>query len=288
MQRVLTSMLSKYKIETLDDKKNAIKEIVQEVVLCGLARGGFFNKAAFYGDTALRIFYGLDRFSEDLDFSLLSPNLNFDLEKYLPFVENETKALGLNFTATIKEKTVESTVKSAFLKGNTKERILIFYQNQQDADFIQKDESIRIKFEVDVNPPVDATYETKIQLLPSPYQVKTYDLPSLFAGKIHACLCRRWGKRIKGRDFYDYVFFLSMRAKVNLNSLKAKLVESNYISKEYNLTLDNLKDLLNARFKEVDFKSAKDDVFPFIKDKSKLDLWCSDFFIEITKGLQNT
>lgn len=286
MEQVLNQMLSKYQINNVDDKKNAIKEIVQEIVLCGLSRGGFFKKAAFYGGTALRIFYGLDRFSEDLNFSLTSQSLNFDLTKYFPYVENETKSLGLDFSVQEKVKSPESNIKSAFLKGNTKEYILTFYENNENAKFINKDEVIRIKFEVDINPPLGATYETKFGLLPSPYQVRLYDLPSLFAGKIHACLCRSWHSRVKGRDFYDYVFFLSIGAKVNIENLKAKLEQSKFISADYDLTIDNLKILLNERFEDIDFAQAKEDVLPFVKDKSKLDLWSKEFFKEITKNLK--
>lgn len=286
MQQVLTQMLSKYQIRNIEDKKNAIKEIVQEVVLCGLSRGGFFREAAFYGGTALRIFYGLDRFSEDLDFSLVSQNPDFNLTKYFSYIENETKSLGLNFSVSEKEKSIDSNVKSAFLKGNTKEHILTFYEESNDTNIINKDETIKIKFEVDVNPPVGATFETKFSLLPSPYQVRLYDMPSLFAGKIHACLCRNWKSRVKGRDFYDYVFFLAMGAKVNLVNLKAKLVQSKFIAEDYDLTIENLKTLLNERFSNMDFAQAKEDVLPFVKDKSKLDLWSKEFFIEITKQLQ--
>ena len=286
MQKVLTQMLSKYQIRNIEDKKNAIKEIVQEVVLCGLSRGGFFRDAAFYGGTALRIFYGLDRFSEDLDFSLVSQNLDFDLTKYFSYIENETKSLGLNFSVSEKEKSIDSNVKSAFLKGNTKEHILTFYETSDDTSIINKDEIIKIKFEVDVNPPIGATFETKFGLLPSPYQVRLYDMSSLFAGKIHACLCRNWKSRVKGRDFYDYVFFLAMGAKVNLVNLKAKLVQSKYIAEDYDLTIENLKVLLNERFSNMDFAQAREDVLPFVKDKSKLDLWSKEFFIEITKQLQ--
>lgn len=286
MQQVLNQMLAKYKINNLQDKKNAIKEIVQEIVLCGLSRGGFFKEAAFYGGTALRIFYGLDRFSEDLDFSLITQNPNFDLTKYFPYIENETKSLGLDFSVSEKIKTIDSNVKSAFLKGNTKEHIMTFYEDSDDAKFINRDELIRIKFEVDVNPPIGATYETKFGLLPSPYQVRLYDLQSLFAGKIHACLCRKWNTRVKGRDFYDYIFFLSLGAKVNLQNLKAKLVQSEYISEDYDLNIESLKTLLNERFENMDFVQAKEDVFPFIRDKSKLDMWSKEFFIEITKNLQ--
>ena len=286
MQKILNQMLSKYNINNLEDKKNAIKEIVQEIVLCGLSRGGFFKNAAFYGGTALRIFYGLDRFSEDLDFSLITQNLDFDLTEYFTYIENETKSLGLNFIAIEKEKNIDSNIKSAFLKGNTKEHILTFYEMTNDLNKINKEEIIKIKFEVDVNPPIGATYESKFGLLPAPYQVKLYDMPSLFAGKIHACLCRNWKTRVKGRDFYDYVFFLSMGSKVNLVNLKARLVQSKFIDEDYNLTIENLKQLLNERFNNINFVEAKKDVFPFIKDKSKLDLWSKEFFIEITKKLE--
>ena len=149
-----------------------------------------------------------------------------------------------------------------------------------DLNKINKEEIIKIKFEVDVNPLIGATYESKFGLLPAPYQVKLYDMPSLFAGKIHACLCRNWKTRVKGRDFYDYVFFLTMGAKVNLINLKAKLVQSEYIPEDYNLTIENLRTLLNERFNNIDFEQAREDVYPFIKDKSKLDLWSKEFFIE--------
>lgn len=287
MLQVLDQMLSKYKINNIDDKKNAIKEIVQEIVLCGLSRGGFFKEAAFYGGTALRIFYGLDRFSEDLDFSLTTQNPKFNLTKYFPYIENETKSLGLDFSVQEKIKSFDSNIKSAFLKGNTKEHILTFYENSEDAKFINREEAIRIKFEVDINPPAGATYETKFGLLPSPYQVKLYDLPSLFAGKIHACLCRNWKSRVKGRDFYDYVFFLSIGARVNLENLKSKLVQSKFIDENYNLSIENLKKLLYERFDNLNIEHAKQDVLPFVKDKSKLDLWSTEFFKEITKSLKS-
>ena len=188
---------------------------------------------------------------------------------------------------TEKIKSVDSNIKSAFLKGNTKEHILSFYEDSEDSKFINKEEAIRIKFEVDINPPTGATYETKFGLLPSPYQVRLYDLQSLFAGKIHACLCRNWKSRVKGRDFYDYIFFLSIGAKVNLENLKAKLVQAKFINEDYDLTIDNLKTLLNKRFENLDIEQAKQDVLPFIKDKTKLDLWSKEFFIEITKKLQS-
>jgi predicted nucleotidyltransferase component of viral defense system len=286
METILKQMLNNYPVNTLDDKKNALKEVIQEVALCGLSRAGFFKNVAFYGGTALRIFYGLDRFSEDLDFSLLAPDYNFSLSKYFSILENEINSLGLNFTVEEKIKTAESNVKSAFIKGNTKEHILSFYQNSSEITGVDSKEIIKIKFEVDINPPAYANFENKYRLLPSPYEVKLYDMPSLFAGKLHAVICRGWKSRIKGRDLYDYVFYLSRNTNVNMKHLKTRLSDSGYINKDFDLTRASLINLLNERLSQIDFSQAKEDVLPFIKDKSKLNLWNNDFFVSITNDLR--
>ena len=285
MQNIIGQMLEKYNTNTLEDKKNAFKEVVQEIVLCGLSRAGFFKEAAFYGGTALRIFYGLDRFSEDLDFSLLSPNLNFDIQKYFSILSKEINSLGLEFSIEEKAKSKESNIKSAFLKGNTKEHIVTVYSNEEDGIKISSNEIIKIKFEVDINPPSFATYENKFGLMPYPYQVKMYDLPSLFAGKLHAVICRSWKSRIKGRDLYDYIFYLSKGAKVNIEHLKARLVQTNFIDECFNLNRDSLIEILKDRFSRIDYNQAKEDVLPFIKDKSKLDIWSEEFFIAISEEM---
>ena len=286
MNNILQKMLEKYEINSEQDEINAMKEIIQEIVLSGLSRGKFFDEAAFYGGTALRIFYGLDRFSEDLDFALIKPNPNFDLSKYFSFIEEEAKSYGLKLIINKKEKEKESNITSAFLKGNTMEHILLFFtdNNHQTNNKLLKD--IKIKFEVDINPPAGANYELKYQLLPSPYQIRLYDLPSLFAGKIHAILCRKWNLRTKGRDLYDYVFFLSLNTKVNINLVKNKLIESKYIKENDSFNIDILKKLLKEKFKEINYDNAKEDVKPFIKNQSSLDLWSSDFFISITDKLE--
>ena len=286
MKTVLGQMLENYQTNTLDDKKNALKEVVQEVAICGLSRAGFFKNVAFYGGTALRIFYGLDRFSEDLDFSLIKPDANFELTPYFSTLKNELSALGLQFSIEEKEKTKESAIKSAFLKGNTKEHILSIYDLQELN--INPAEVIKVKFEIDTDPPDYATFETKYRLLPSPYSVQLYDMPSLFAGKLHAVLCRSWKNRIKGRDLYDYVFYLSRQTPVNLKHLQARLVDSNALKQGEVLTCQELKAMLIERFETIDFNQAKSDVEAFIADKSKLDLWTKDFFIDITNSFFGT
>ena len=201
MNTVIEEMLKSYQVDNIYDRKNAMKEIMQEIVLCGLSRAGFFKEAAFYGGTALRIFYGLDRFSEDLDFSLEQINLDFDLCSYFPVLEKEVKAFGLNVEIQEKQKTKDSNIRSAFLKGNTKEHLLLFYADERVVGSVAKNEVVKIKFEVDTNPPAFATYEHKYRLLPVPYEIRLYDMPSLFAGKIHAVICRGWQSRFDSIDF---------------------------------------------------------------------------------------
>lgn len=189
--RVVEQMLTAYDLNSYYNKKNAMKEIMQEIVLCGLSRSGFFKSAAFYGGTALRMFYGLDRFSEDLDFSLVKKEKTFDLEKYFGVLKREVNSFGLNVTISEKEKAKETDIQSAFVKGNTREHLMLFYDREL-AGTVSANEMIKIKFEVDTNPPAYAGYERKYRLLPSPYEVNIYDEPSLFAGKIHAVICRGW------------------------------------------------------------------------------------------------
>lgn len=282
MQTILQQMLSRYLTNTTEEKKNALKEILQEIVLCGLSRAGFFKKAAFYGGTALRIFYGLDRFSEDLDFSLIEPNNQFELKSYFSGVKAELSSLGLEFSIEEKEKTQASAIKSAFLKGNTKEHILRIYGYDLN---INSNEVIKIKFEVDTNPPPFATFENRYRLLPSPYQVKLYDAESLFAGKLHAVICRSWKNRVKGRDLYDYVFYLAKNTSINFTHLKARLEESGAINPQAEFGINELRGLLFERFDSIDFEQAKKDVLPFIPDKSKIEIWSKEFFTDITTNL---
>lgn len=286
MNAALEQMLQAYSVESLYDRKNAMKEILQEIVLCGLSRAGFFKKAAFYGGTALRIFHGLDRFSEDLDFSLETKNPAFELSEYFPILEKEVRSFGLNVTVSEKMKANDSHIRSAFLKGNTKEHLLLFYGNEQIAGSVAKAEAVKIKFEVDVDPPKYAAFEHQYRLLPSPYEIKLYDMPSLFAGKIHAVLARAWRNRIKGRDLYDYVFYLSRDAAVNLAHLRERLIDSGYIRKEDPCTLDDIKRMLHERFDAINFSQAKQDVEPFIHNTSALDIWNAEFFKQITEKLR--
>ena len=284
MNTILEQMIENYQPSNIEEKRNVIKEVMQEIVLCGLSKSGFFNEAAFYGGTALRIFYNLDRFSEDLDFSLLVKDKDFDLSKYFPKLSETVSSFGLHVDIELKTKTKDSNVKSAFLKGDTIEHFLLFYPDEK-IQGINKNEKVKIKFEIDTMPPGMATYETKFRLLPIPYSVKLYDESSLFAGKIHAVICRSWKSRVKGRDLYDYVFYLSRNTHFNLPHLREKLIDSCYIKENDMITCDDVKNMLISRFQKIEYEQAKEDVIPFIKDISVLDIWSKEFFISITNNL---
>lgn len=285
MNEAIETMIQKYHCETSEDYENALIEIVQEIALLGLSRSNFFSRGAFYGGTALRIFYGLPRFSEDLDFSLEQPNPEFQLEEYLPCVEQELNAYNFKMTVRKKKKTKDSAVQSAFIKGNTAQNILEITPRDDILTQIHSHASLKIKFEVDTNPPDGAGYQILNALSPTPYQVRLYDKESLFAGKIHAVLCRDYKNRVKGRDFYDYIWYLQNDTGVNLYHLQKRMEQSGKWKPEMNLTFDRLKELLIQRFQAVDYDSAREDVSRFLtrRDRSDLSLWNSDFFCDITE-----
>ena len=187
----------------------------------------------------------------------------------------------------MKNKGKDSNIQSAFLKGDTIEHFLLFYPNEL-VNGINKNEKVKIKFEIDTMPPPLATYETKFRLLPIPYSVKLYDEASLFSGKIHAVICRSWKSRVKGRDLYDYLFYLSRNTRYNLPHLREKLIDSGYITNDRMITNDTVKEMLVQRFNEIDYERAKEDVIPFIKDIRVLNIWSTEFFISVTSQLQST
>ena len=211
---------------------------------------------------------------------------SFELSDYFPTLRKEIAAYVLNVEISEKQKTKESAIRSTFLKRNTKGHMLLFYASDPITSGIAGDEKIKIKFEVDTNPPSGATFEHKYRLLPAPYEVPLFDMPSLFAGKAYAVICRSWKNRIKGRDLYDYIFYISRDAALNTEHLKARLVQSDAWKQEDEFTIDDAKMLLCSRFDTMDFEQAKEDVRPFIKDTVSLDFWSADFFKQITANLK--
>ena len=196
--------VSIWKDYILIDFGNSLKEIIQEIVLCGLSRGNFFDNAAFYGGTALRVFYGLDRFSEDLDFSLKKKE-DIDYSAYLSAIKDELNSNG--FDVWVDEKSRVSVIKSAFVKGNTQTLLANIFPSEITQMSINSKAVTKIKIEIDTNPPEGATYETYELCGPDFYSVECMDLSSMFALKTHAIMCRGF---IKGRDYYDYLWFIKL------------------------------------------------------------------------------
>jgi hypothetical protein len=277
----LASLLDRYQPQSSKDYQNAVREIAQEIALLGLWRTPFYDHAAFYGGSALRIFHGLQRFSEDLDFSLLQPKPDFSLKAYLGAVADELAAWGFEFRAEGIEKSLPSPIESAFLKGSTVINLLQIGAPPEIAARLPKGQLIRIKLEIDTDPPLGATTEMLTRLVPTPHQVRVYDLPSLFAGKLHAVLCRNWKSRVKGRDFYDLVWYVGRRVPLNLAHLEARMRQSGDGSLETPLDAHSLHKRLEERFASIRFDQAKEDIAPFLKDPRELSLWSERFFMDL-------
>lgn len=286
MNNVIETMLWKYNPQNNEERENAIKEIIQEIALAGLSRGGFFEKAAFYGGTCLRIFYGLNRFSEDLDFALLKKDPSFKLTDYFPALKKEFDSYGIEINVEDKAKTSNSEIQSAFIKGNTLILMMSFFPKNEDARKIISNQMIKIKFEVDTENPEGGRTEKKFRMLPAPYEVKIFDESTLFAGKIHAIICRNYKSYVKGRDYYDYLFYIGKGSRFNLTYLESKLKNTGAIAQNEKLTLEKVKEMLKTRFETVDYESAKDDVSNFVNDKNILKLWKKELFISTLNDLK--
>lgn len=267
MSDIFEQMIAQHTIAGDNDRKNALYEVMQQVVLSGLYRGGFFKEAAFYGGTCLRIFHGLRRYSEDMDFSLLAKNPNFTLENYFPAIIEEARLLGRTVTITKKDKRNFGKVESAFLKDNTDVYNLT----------IQTEKALKIKIEVDVNPPLEFSTEQKLLMQPFSFTTRCFTLPDLYAGKMHALTFRAWKNRIKGRDWYDFEWYVRNRVALDFEHLKVRTKEFNDI----NLTKELFLELLKERISKADIDVVKADVIPYIIDKRELDIWSSDYFLQL-------
>ena len=251
------------------DDTRIVHEVIQQLALAGLYRGGFFEKASFYGGTCLRIIYGLRRFSEDLDFSLDLPDTGFDIEIYFRSVIEEFESLGLYVEITKKQKKTNTAIESAFLKSNT-----------QVYDIGIRDEiNVKIKLEVDTDPPPKFETEGKLVNLPFSYYAKCYTIPDLYAGKMHALIYRGWNNRVKGRDWYDFAWYVQRGAKLNLNHFAARVFQS---EGEYRdgISPEEFTRLLTDKIKNTDIESAKKDVANFVYSENELDIWSEQFFLD--------
>ncbi len=289
MNPALQSMLGKYKCETRQDYENALKELIQELALLGLWRAKFFEHAAFYGGSSLRILYGLDRFSEDMDFSLLEPRSDFELQPYLDAIKVELNSMGIVVNVEKKIKSLETSIDSAFIKADTKEHLIRFEVPEEIAARVQHTERLKIKLEVDTDPPGGFETEAKILLQPIAFSVNTYKLPALFAGKLHAVLARAWQNgRVKGRDYYDLVWYIGRDVPVQLSHLEQRLRQTGTWTSEKSMTRKDLLNLLEQKFSNLDLNLAKKDIIPFIRDPQAVALWSREFFRQLLPLLKVT
>ena len=269
---IFNQMLSGYDITTEQQKRNAIFEVNQQVILAGLYNGGFFNEAAFYGGTCLRIFHGLQRFSEDMDFSLLAPNENFDFTQYFQPIIDQFALVGREVEIRKKDKKNFGKVESAFLKDNT---------DVYDITF-QTEKSVKIKIEVDTQPPLKFKTEQKLLLLPQSFMTRCFTLPTLFAGKMHALVYRAWKNRVKGRDWYDFEWYVRHNISLDFIHLCERALQFN----QEELDKETFLQKLNERLATADINQVKADVLPFVRNPKELDIWSNDYFLQLAKMIR--
>ena len=265
--QIFNQMLSAYEQTTEQQKRNAIFEINQQVILAGLYHGGFFDLAAFYGGTCLRIFHGLQRFSEDMDFSLLASNENFDFTNYFQPIIDEFAMIGRKVEIKKKDKKNFGKVDSAFLKDNT---------DVYDVTF-QTEKSIKIKIEVDTQPPLKFNTEQKLLMLPESFMARCFTLPDLFAGKMHALVYRAWKNRVKGRDWYDFEWYIRHQIPLDFTHLAERALQFN----GEDITRNSFFEKLKERLSSADINQVKADVLPFVRNTRELDIWSNDYFLKL-------
>ena len=266
---IFDNMLSRYELATEQQNRNAIFEVNQQIILAGLYAGGFFESAAFYGGTCLRIFHGLQRFSEDMDFSLLAPDENFDFSKYFQPIVDAFALVGREVEITKKDKKSFGKVESAFLKDNT---------DVYDVTF-QTEKSIKIKIEVDTCPPLNFTTEQKLLLQPHSFMTRCFALPDLFAGKMHALVYRAWKNRVKGRDWYDFEWYVRHNVPLDFTHLAERCKQFN----GEDITPESFKEKLIERLSTADIKQVKEDVLPFVRNPKELYIWSNDYFVQLAE-----
>jgi predicted nucleotidyltransferase component of viral defense system len=266
------------------DVENALREIMQEVALAGLERSGFFTRAAFYGGTALRIFHGLNRFSEDLDFSLLEPDSAFDIMSYLQPVITEFAAMGMEVSISQKKKSAITSINSAFLKPDTLWSELELEKLVPQSG-LSRPPAIKIKIEVDKEPPPGFQTEELLLLKPFSFYVKCFTLPDLFAGKMHALLFRKWKQRVKGRDWYDMEWYIRKGVGLNLDHFHQRAINSNDLENK-KLTEKKFRKLLDERIDAVSINAIKEDIIRFIPHPEQLDIWSREYFHDLVKKIK--
>lgn len=261
---IFDEMVAAYNPQNATQKTNAQHQVMQQIVLAGLQKGGFFEHAAFYGGTCLRIFHGLPRFSEDMDFTLVEKNPAIHLENYFQPIREVFALTGKDVVITKKEKLHFGRVESAFLKEDTTAYDIAF----------QTEKTIKVKIELDTNPPLLFDTEQKLMMQPYSTMIRCLTLPDLFAGKMHALVFRNWKTRIKGRDWYDFEWYIRHNIPLHFAHLQERIREFN----GQEVTRDEFMHLLRERLANANISQVKEDVLPFVNNPSELDIWSNEYF----------
>ena len=264
---IYEQMVAAYSQQRGTSTPNVEQEVMQRIALAGLHRGGFFQHAAFYGGTCLRLFHNLPRFSEDMDFSLIEKRNDIHIEDYFPAVIEEFRLAGHDVSIVKKDKKKFGRVESAFLKEDTE---------AYDISF-QTKKTIKVKIELDTDPPL--CFDTEQLLLQQPYSFMTrcFTLPDLYAGKMHALVYRGWQRRVKGRDWYDFEWYVRWNVPLDFSHLQERI-------REFNGEETSREDFLNRlreKLANTDIERVKDDVIGFVDNPHELDIWSNDYFLQL-------
>lgn len=281
MNTVLSSLIREWPSELLP-ASNKIREICQEIALSGLSRSNFFDNMAFHGGTSLRVFYGLERFSEDLDFCQITNSLP-DPEIVANFIEKEFESLGLEFNVNIRPRD-SSNINIFYIKGNKRDAMKAFGSPEDMLNLVNPDAVIKIKMDMDTKTPEGFRLTHEYKTTPFNYSVTILDRPSLFAAKTSAVLCRHWKNRTKGRDLFDFEWYINNNTPLNTvylinNLLREGKIESPDSSK------DELLTIMKERFDSIDYDSALLDLYPYIDLDKMPNNWSPDHFIDLTKKI---
>ena len=281
---MMKQWIAEYNPQNEEETLAAMREIMQEIALAALSRTDFFDKAAFYGGTALRIFYGLDRFSEDLDFSLLAPNPDFSLTPYFSKIVEEFQSLGMNVSIREKDKRIKTQLESAFLKSETIRQELVL-EDLVKQHGISSNKTIKIKIEIDRLPPLGFATEEKLLIRPFSFYVNCFKMPNLFAGKLHALLFRKWKSRVKGRDWYDMEWYIRKGVSLNMHHFLQRAKETNDWMEDQ-INQEQILQLLITKIENVSFDSVKEDVVRFIANDQKLAIWSENYFKDLIQKMK--
>ena len=281
----LNSLLQSQPARNTGELRRSLREAIQKICLLGLWRGAVFEHAAFYGGTALRMLHGLDRWSEDLDFSLLEEKPDFRLEAWLNFVRQELEAWGISAEVDLSGKKA-SQIESAFIKANTLKTLITLDIPPSELVRLHRDEVSSVKFELDPHPPCGFASQNLFLLEPIPFSVRVMSLPDLFAGKMHAVLARGWASRVKGRDWYDLIWFVRQEIPLKLAHLEARLQQSGHLDLDISLDADSFRSLLRDRIAQTGFDQAKQDVLPFVPDPAALQNWSPELFNSLVERIR--